>query len=376
MQQTALPEEGTTGEIATLVPAFTGEGLGQNVGTVLNLEIWRTLRIPATLWPDQKSRIRAIVSWSTEPLPDSSYEYTEAFARRTDFQLVLWGSIVRYGDGILAQPLLTILPGKIADLDDTISWSVSNKDAGRLSVRIPRLRYELPPIILGNDLLELYPTPASVKIYRGEQNKPPSVRRLGPPIGELGRDYIALVNAGDFTRVKNERGQEGWIYLPKLAGDNEIVNFVGGLIRLLRRDYSGAVELLAKVSASDASVGLKVDSFHLQALATAKLNNDPGTFIYSAKKLNPYLQATEKFEMVYLASQIQSGSPTLREAAASVLAREISEQFRAKVRSCEVSIKIFTACFTSSLISLVRRSFQSGVLLASLGNSSATFTAN
>jgi hypothetical protein len=326
-QQAGFSEEEPSGLIAALVPAFTGERLGQNVGTVPNLKIWRTLRVPPKLWPDQKTKLRAIVSWSTEPLSDSSYEYTEAFARRDDFQLVLWGSIVRYGDGVLAQPLLTILPRKNGDGNDAVSWAVSTKDvAVRLSVTIPRLRYELPPLILGNDLLELYPTPASVKIYQGGQNKPPRVEKLGTPIGELGEDYIALINDGDFTRVKNERGQQGWIYLPKLVGDNEVVNFVGGLIRLLRRDYSGAVELLARVSASGASVTLRVDSLLLQALATAKLNEDPGPVIDSAEKLNPYLQTTAKFKMVYLASLSRSGSASLREAAATALARQISEK--------------------------------------------------
>jgi len=325
--QAGFSREATIGEISTLVPAFTGERLGQNVGTVLNLKIWRTLRIPSTLWLGQKDTINAIVSWSTEPLPDTSYEYTEKFARRSDFQLVLWGSIVRFGDGVLAQPLLTILLDENGDLGDAASWSVSIKDADlRLSVTIPRVRYELPPIMLGNDLLELYRTPASVKIYQGGQNKPPNLQKLGPPIGELGNDYVALINEGDFTRVKNEIGQQGWIYLPKLAGDNEVINFVGGLIRLFRRDYSGAVELLARVSASGASVALKVDSLLVQALATAKTNDDPGSLIDAAEKLNPCLQTTAKFKIVYLASLSQSGSAKQKEAAASALAQQISEK--------------------------------------------------
>jgi hypothetical protein len=319
--------EKVTDRISTLVPAFTGERLGQNVGTVLNLKIWRTLRIPPKLWPGQKNKVGAIVSWSTEPLPDASYDYTETFARRSDFQLVLWGSIVRYGDGVLAQPLLTILLDNAGDLGDAASWSVSTKNADlRLSVTIPRLRYELPPIMLGNDLLELYRTPASVKIYHGGQNIPPNLQKLGAPIGELGDDYVALINQGDFTRVENELGQQGWIYLPKLAGDNEVINFVGGLIRLFRRDYSGAVELLAKVSGSGASVALKVDSLLLQALATAKLNHDPGALIDAAEKLNPYLQTVAKFKIVYLASLSQSGSARQKEAAISALAKQISEK--------------------------------------------------
>jgi len=74
-------------------------------------------------------------------------------------QLVLWGSIVRFGEGVLAQPLLTVLLDENRDLGDAATWSVSTKDADlRLSVTIPRVRYELPPIMLGNDLLELYRT--------------------------------------------------------------------------------------------------------------------------------------------------------------------------------------------------------------------------
>jgi hypothetical protein len=315
MERTAISED-----VSALVPAFGRDPLGQNVGTVLNLKIWRTLR-------KTKTSLSAIVSWSTEPLPDSSYEYVETLARRVGLQLVLWGSIVRYGDGVLAQPLLSILLDEHGDGTDAVSWTVSIKDPAipPLTVTIPRLRYALPAVILGNDLLQLYPTPASVKIYRGGQNTPPLVQSLGPPIGELGDDYKALLNEGDFTKVQTGRGKQGWIYLPKLDGDNEVVNFVGGLICLLRRDYRGAIELLDRVSASDTTINLRVDSFLLQALAAAKLHRDPGSLIDAAEKLNPYLQTTAKFKMVYLAYLSQLGSGRKRQSAASALKRQISE---------------------------------------------------
>jgi hypothetical protein len=312
MRQACLSED-----VSALVPAFSGGPLGQNVGTVLNLKLWRTLH---------KTSMSAIVSWSNDPLPDSSYDYAERFARRADFQLVLWGSIVRYGDGVLAQPLLSILSAKDDDTSDAVSWTVSSKaSAIRLTVTFPKFRYALPAIILGNDLLELYPTPALVKIYQSGQNRPPSARSLGPAIGELGEDYTALANEGDFTRVQTVRGQQGWIYLPKLDGDDKVVDFVGGLIRLFRRDYRGAIVLLARVSASDTSINIRVDSLLLQALATVKLGGDPGSLINSAEKLDPYLQATAKFKIVYLAFLTKSGSARRRQTAASALARKISD---------------------------------------------------
>jgi hypothetical protein len=315
--------------IAILIPAFTDHDLGMNVGTVLNLKVWRTLRVPP-----HPSDPDAVVSWNTSTLPDSSYESAEETAKQVHYQLVLWGSIVPVADGVVAQPLLSIL------MDDIVSkyaptWTFSLPDRNglmlRLVVTIPRLRYELPPITLSGDLLKRYSESSVLKLYKGKNDEPPSPDNLGTPMGEVGDDYKALRDEGDFvlTQPKDEtganKGEAGWLYLPDLSGDNEVVDFVGGLIRLLRRDYRRSINLLQRISRSGSSDTLKIDSLLLQALAKTKLGDDASPLIDSALKINPYLQTTIKYKIINLLSQIESASGAARKTAVSNLAQQIAE---------------------------------------------------
>lgn len=126
--------------------------------------------------------------------------------------------------------------------------------------------------------------------------------------------------------------EAGWLYLPGLSGDNpelrgddDTVAFVGGVIRLLRRDYRHAIDLLQKVSTSSSSNTLKIDSLLLQALAKAQLGVDASPLIDAAIKINPYLQTTIKYKIISLVSQIKAASGTARKTAVSNLAQQISE---------------------------------------------------
>jgi len=252
---------------------------------------------------------------------------------------VLWGSIVRVADGVVAQSFLSIL------MDDIVSkyvptWtvSVSNRDGPmlRLSVTIPRLRYEFPAIVLSGKVLELYSTPSVLKLYEGRDDQPPQIGKsgtpTGAPIGETGDNYRALQYGGeDFILVQPEdehgakKGRKGWLYLRELSGGNEVVDFVGGVIRLLRRDYRHAIDSLKKVSNSSLSSTVKIDSLLLQALAKTKLGADASPLIDSALEINPYLQITIKYKIISLVSQIKAASGRERKVAVSNLARQIAE---------------------------------------------------
>jgi hypothetical protein len=125
--------------------------------------------------------------------------------------------------------------------------------------------------------------------------------------------------------VRPEKGKAGWAYLPDLSGEHEVVNFVGGVIRLLRQDYSGAIGLLQDVHKSSSNETLKIDSLLLQALAKIKMGMDAGPQIDAALELNPYLQTTIKYKIVSLVAKIKGGSAPARRVAVSELAHQISE---------------------------------------------------
>jgi hypothetical protein len=173
--------------------------------------------------------------------------------------------------------------------------------------------------------------PSTFKLYKGKNHGPPPAGNLGTPSGDLGEDYRAVRQEGDFVLTQPEdekganKGEAGWLYLPKLAGDDEVVDFVGGVIYLLRRDYHRAIYSLHKVASSSPNNTLKIDSLLLEALAKTKLGADADPLIDSALKINPYLQTSIEYKIISLVSQLEAASGTGRKIVLSNLARQISE---------------------------------------------------
>jgi hypothetical protein len=276
------------GAISVLVPAFGGGDLGKNVGTLLSLELWRSVSIPPGEVHQASGTEPVVVEWSSELISPSSFEAAEKIGHARGVSIVLWGSLVRFGEGIIAQPFLSIIPDEKGENIAGVSWPELSNGSGspQLSVTIPSLRYELPPIYLGKSRLEQYADPSSVDLYRGAEGEPPTPDDLGPPIGKLGDSYKWLYNSGDFTRVVNANNEKGWIYLRKMAGEKEVIAFVVGVARLLSGDHTRAVTVLEEVSNSQAANGaLKIDSLLLQALAARKLNGDPSQYVDAAERI-------------------------------------------------------------------------------------------
>jgi len=301
--------------VYVLVPPFNGAQFGANIGTVIYLKIFSTLGA---------ARRDAWIFWSEDPLPDSTYKAAEERAADAHATVILWGSIVKFGKDFLAQPLLVIRQGTEAAEDDPTTWRVSLKNGVSvlsLSVGLPAYRYDLPPLILTNDILELYNTTSSIKLY---ERRPDGA--LGQAIGEIGSSFQALEHDGNLFKVRAfQSGKEGWVVLPKLNDEGDVIDFVGGLISMFRRDYPGAIRVLKNVSASSKSTMLRIDSFLLQALAKAKMREDPSALIDSALELDPYLQIGIKFKIMSLIQQMLSCSGEARQAKFSELLKQISE---------------------------------------------------
>lgn len=306
-------------EIGIMVPAFEGGPLGLNVATVLNLKIWRTLQVPPTR--PQHPTIGGTVLWSVQTLPKNSHEEAERAARNSRAQIILWGNAVRLGDGVWVQAFLSIPEYEDLRTEFPEEWKVElpcNGSTIDLGVGVPRRRYEFSPIVLQKELVEQYTEPSSIRLFSTKGGK--------ASVGELGRSFRAHKHDGDYTYVKPSSGKPGWIYLPRLNNEVEIINFAGGLVRLYRADYSGAIELFRKVSGSGAAISLKIDALLLEAIARAKKKEDSIPVIEAAIALNPHLQASVKFKVAALVSKYMasSRSPKLH-AIAEELKRVTSE---------------------------------------------------
>jgi hypothetical protein len=106
------------------------------------------------------------------------------------------------------------------------------------------------------------------------------------------------------------------VHLPELSFNrSEVVDFTGGVIRVMRGDWEGAYELLERVVENPKTpVPLRIDSLILQGVAKEQRGLDGWRELESAYALNPHSRSTATY---YLMKRV------------SVLAHAIQENSRA-----------------------------------------------
>jgi hypothetical protein len=304
-------------DITLYMPALASEGpLGLRAATVLNLQIWQTLRRAPFPNPDRLSFGNGTVMWGETPLTEASHDGAERQARSLDADMVLWGKAWRYGGGVAVQVYLTIVntPGR----DAVRRWSAGVTQDGKtvsLAVGLPRLRYEFAPIVLTSEVVESLRSPAGLPVVAEKG----SARVLG----DVGPSFQALQHDGPWVKVQSGSLQ-GWVHVPQLSRRrSEIVDFVGGVIRVMRNDWAGAAALLERVTANpEAPRGIQVDASLLLALARAHLGRDRLAEIRRAYDLNPHDVVTTKYECMEYVSRLAAARDA---AAASPWRRELSD---------------------------------------------------
>ena len=98
-------------EIRLYIPAFEGpDSLGKNVATILNLQIWRTLRREPDRDPRGEDFGRGMIVWGVTPLKEGSHVGAEQAATKDNIasQFVLWGETFPYGSGVISQTYFSI----------------------------------------------------------------------------------------------------------------------------------------------------------------------------------------------------------------------------------------------------------------------------
>jgi hypothetical protein len=289
--------------VGLLVAPFAGpEPLGQKVATVLHLQIWQTLRLAP---PNNTRKLnfgRGIVYWDEGAAPT---RHPEALARLTglDAQMVLWGRAQEFGDGVVVQAYLTVAEAPRAGAGTGALWSVSPPELAAtkaaISVGLPASTFEFAPIVLRAAVIPLLSSPAGITIYED--------RNFTTATGELGGDFRAIEQGPDSARVQS-RGVTGWVRLPGLSANrSEVTDFSGGLIRIFRRDWGGAIDLFTRVTrTATAPVSIRVSSYLLMAAASRLQHEQIGgadqslEFVEAAEQLNPYLRDTIKYKCMAL----------------------------------------------------------------------------
>jgi len=280
---------GAVDQIALFIPAFEGPGaLGQNVATVLNLQIWQTFR--RAPWPDNPNKLdfgKGLIVWDKEPLPSQSHTVAERAAMETLAQLVFWGKAYPYGGGVVVQTNLSMPLYRDFRERRLEIWKVSYRGRS-VAVDVPRRRLEMSSIVLKPEVVEKYSLPSSLKIYSD-----PSGR---DPIGEVGDAFIAIQFEPGLAKVRSGH-TTGWVRLPELGKrPSEVVDFVAGVVRTFRGDWEGAVSSMRRVVENPSTrTPLKADAYLYGGRALEQMGQTGRSMIEKAYRLNPFSQTAVRY---------------------------------------------------------------------------------
>jgi hypothetical protein len=314
--------------IGLLVEPLNGQGtLGRKTSTLLHLQIWQTLRAA----PPGNSRNvnfgRGIVYWDERFSPPKNHAEAEALGG-PDIHFVLWGNAEAYGGGVVVQAYLTVATPRSPNNPGTKIWRIplpELKPDEAISVDIPAWRYEFAPIVLSSKVIPELNTPEGIPMYD---------RTFSRRVGALAPDFRAWQQGPDVAEVESG-GVRGWVRLPGLSANrSEVTDFCGAVIRMYRKDWSGAIDLFRRVVTNPrAPVNVKISSYLMMACAAFHSGRRDGSketgleFVEAAWKLNPYLQETVRYKcMALLAGRMHApgsaGSAALDKLSATVKTNE------------------------------------------------------
>ena len=247
-------------QVRILVPAFAGEArLGLATANLLRLQVSSTFQVAGT-------DTRAMMVFDDRPLLMRTHE--SAQDRSVDLgtlsHLILWGQSYEYPDGVVVQAHLSTSPWlqERADRPELWAFDIAGEEVG-IAVELPRELYEFPPVVLSLEAAKHYQELDGLIIYRD--------RAGTQPVGRFRDIFRAYEYHPDAVRLESG-GARGWVPLPHVWRErSEIVDFVGGYIRLLRGDWPGAAQLFRSVlEREDITPEMRIDSNLFLGLAAEK----------------------------------------------------------------------------------------------------------
>jgi len=275
---------GQADRVTLYTPPFLGPGaLGQSVATIFNLQLWETLRAAPSPNPKGLSFGLGVIVWG-RPLDRYGHEAAEDRAKEIALlaQFVFWGKVYEYGDGAVAQTNLSIPRYWDFRQQHPETWELRfhlfDGDL-RFEADIPQRRYSFRPIVLAKEIVSRYSQPNALQIHQRQNG--------GAVIGSVGNEFTRLRQDEDMAEVTSG-GKRGWVHLPELSRRSEVVDFVGGIVRVFRGDWQGAEELMNRVAGNtEAPNELRTDAYLYAGLAQYKQGKQSGDSFAAARALSP-----------------------------------------------------------------------------------------
>jgi len=285
------------------VPAFAAPQelalLGLNASTVVNLAIWKTLRRSPFPNPDHLSFGDGIVRWSEEPPAGTDYSQ---MARETGVQLILTGSAFPYGSGAVVTTRLQITAPTQEDVGSQtwkIGIPITNGELtySQLDV-IPERSVTFKALALTGADLKAFESPGLLEVHQGGVT--------GRVIGRVGDNFRALEQSSTFAMISTDTGLRGYLKLPgEPAESAAIAEFSGGVLRLLRNDWSGAVGLFSRFASNPAALtSAVVDAKLMSAYCLERKGMDGRIVIEEAAQISSTAPRVLKYRVMVLLAEI------------------------------------------------------------------------
>jgi hypothetical protein len=206
----------------------------------------------------------------------------EALNIGTLAHLVLWGKTYEIGEGAVVQPYLSVTGLTARRQEKPERWAIGVKDGDRvasLELGLPSDNYAFEPIVIKKQILETYRSISGLPIYADRSWK--------TRIGMVGPAFRAREYQRDAVRLTSGP-VSGWVPLPLLSDHpTEVAGFSSALVRVLRGDWNGAVQLLDEVLRNPSlRRGLRVDAELLRGLAEERRGRSGRLMFERALALN------------------------------------------------------------------------------------------
>ncbi len=278
-------------QVSIYIPSFDGpKELGRNVATVLNLQIWQTLR--RAPWPENPDNLHfgyGLIYWDNETLSEQSHTEAERTIKGLSMlaQMSFWGKAYQYGGGVVVQSNLSI-PAYNDFRENKFEIWKTKLNGKTIELDIPRRRIEMSSIVLEPSVIEKYSLPSALKMYKNQVGD--------EEVGEVGDSYVAIKFVPGFAYVKS-KGIKGWVRLPQLSKrPTEIVDFVAGVIRVFRGDWRGAaVKMQGVINNANTKRPLKIDAYLYRGMALERQGESGRKMFEYTYRLNPYSKTTIQY---------------------------------------------------------------------------------
>jgi hypothetical protein len=300
-------------EIRGLFVPFNGPtDLGRSVGTILALQFWQTLvKEP----PRGKKRDLGdgSVYWVGRQVPIRSHDHAARLAEAIDVtaQFAFWGHVHTLDDGAFATPYLTLPDYHDFRSTRNETWTLAlppRPTPATISVDVPQRVYAFRPVLMPAAFVRRYSVPDALEMRTGKGS--------GTVLGRLGVRFDRIESDGEYAKV-HSNGKIGWVYLPQIGVHKpEIVDFLGGIMRIYRTDWEGAITLFGNVLRNrNAPTTLRIDTYLYIIRAKSEIGESADAEIAEVLKLAPASkEAVQYVAMHYLARCVVRDAPACKPA--------------------------------------------------------------